>query len=285
MYTSFYGGRDGRPFVITKTFTKVSEMLEAFSGGSNYTEVAFGDHVYINHANRANPEHGRIYRRDPDFNANRYIDSYPEFNFQENKWAIEPSLAYGAFYIGSAVGPAGSAPHLQFVSENEFEALKNLHSTDGKLSELALSGEIELNISDKSLVPGKDGNTFNDSIKIETLSVQDLNNNETMVYANLQVPYLVQDLKVDLQPSNYNGPIVEKTDDGKHPFYQSYTFNLPRTVSMFIPIDMDGDIKNRYVTEQERLEEIKKEMQGANIGAVALPYRRSNKISVEVISL
>ena len=286
MYTSFYGGRDGRPFVITKTFNSVSEMVEAFSGGANYTEVDFGEHVYITSNNKANPEHGRIFRRDPDFNADRYIDSYTGFDFQKNEWKIESVKAQGAFYIGSAVGPAGSAPHLKFVSSKEFADLKTLYTQEGgELSESALTGKVSLNISDKNLVPGKDGSVFNDTIELETLSVQDANNNETIIYTHLQMPYLVQDLNVVLQDSNYNGEIVKRNDDGKHPFYQSYTFNLPRTVNKFVPIDIDGDLINKYNTEEELRKAIKEEMKTANIGAVAMPYRRTGKRNIEVIKI
>ena len=74
--SNFYGGREGRSFIITKSFTSVKEMIENFKLGPSYTEVRFEEHVMINTPNKANPENGQIFRRGYDFDSTRTIKTY-----------------------------------------------------------------------------------------------------------------------------------------------------------------------------------------------------------------
>ena len=47
MSNSFYGGRDGQPFVIKETFKTVKAMIDEFKKGPGYTKVNFGEYALI----------------------------------------------------------------------------------------------------------------------------------------------------------------------------------------------------------------------------------------------
>ena len=87
---SFYGGRPGSAFVIARTFPSEEEMIAAFQGGSNYTDVHYDEHVLIDTVDKNDPTNGRIYRRG--------------YNYANSKG--------GAILIGTIAGPAGAAPVL-----------------------------------------------------------------------------------------------------------------------------------------------------------------------------
>lgn len=90
---SFYGGRKGESFIISKTFSTVTEMIEAFSQGGNYTEVLYGQYVMIQYQNHIN--NGKVYKRG--------------YEYQNDMG--------GAEYVGQICGPQGYIPHVD--EENE----------------------------------------------------------------------------------------------------------------------------------------------------------------------
>ena len=47
MSNSFYGGRDGQPFVIKKRYKTIQEMLNDFELKTDFTEVNFGEYEII----------------------------------------------------------------------------------------------------------------------------------------------------------------------------------------------------------------------------------------------
>ena len=69
--SNFYGGKEGRSFVITKEFQSIAEMTEAFKQGPLYTEVNFDEYVLINTVNKNSPENGQLFRRGYDYNSDR----------------------------------------------------------------------------------------------------------------------------------------------------------------------------------------------------------------------
>jgi hypothetical protein len=91
MPDSFYGGKAGYSFVITRSFETVEEMIEQFQKGPAFTEVKYGEYVIIDTVDKNNPDNGSIYQR----TAN-YTDKDTG----------------GAVLLGSIVGPAGPAPHI-----------------------------------------------------------------------------------------------------------------------------------------------------------------------------
>ena len=140
MEYSFYGGRPGKSFVISKTFNSCEEMTDAFSRGLNYQEVVYGEYVLINTTDPRNIENGRLYKRGYE----------------------------GPEYVGCIEGPPGYSPHVKIENFNTIDSLKNLESDMDK-DYLYSEGEFIVNKGD--LVPGKVANgNFNDSIKWKTLS-------------------------------------------------------------------------------------------------------------------
>ena len=131
--SSFYGGREGRSFVITRNFSSVKEMVEKFQQGPSYNEVHFDEYVLINTVNKANPENGQVFRRGYDYNSERQIDTYnvkTENNETEIIFAIEKIPAGGAIYIGTIVGPAGRAPVLRLAKMDDVKALGDIATLD-----------------------------------------------------------------------------------------------------------------------------------------------------------
>lgn len=131
--SSFYGGREGRSFVITRNFSSVKEMVEKFQQGPSYNEVHFDEYVLINTVNKANPENGQVFRRGYDYNSERQIDTYnakTENNETEITFAIEKIPAGGAIYVGTIAGPAGRAPVLRLAKMDDVKALGDIATLD-----------------------------------------------------------------------------------------------------------------------------------------------------------
>lgn len=131
--SNFYGGREGRSFIITKSFTSVKEMIENFKLGPSYTEVRFEEHVMINTPNKANPENGQIFRRGYDFDSTRTIKTYNlkrEGATKEETFIVETVPAGGAIYVGTIAGPAGRAPRFQLDTMSNVELLKRCGTID-----------------------------------------------------------------------------------------------------------------------------------------------------------
>lgn len=112
---NFYGGREGRSFVITKEFQTITEMVEKFSMGPSYNEVHFDEYVLINTINKNSPENGQIFRRGYDFDSDRTINSYKLGRDEKGNTYLKVDIpAGGAVYVGTIVGPAGRAPIFNF---------------------------------------------------------------------------------------------------------------------------------------------------------------------------
>ena len=124
---SFYGGREGHSFIITRTFESVKEMVEKFKMGSAYTEVHFDEYVLINSPNKANPENGQIFRRGYDYDGTRKIKTYNKAvkDLSLGTFTVEEIESGGAIYIGTIVGPAGRAPVFNFTSKEMVKQLEN----------------------------------------------------------------------------------------------------------------------------------------------------------------
>ena len=131
--SNFYGGREGRSFVITKSFNSVKEMVENFKLGPSYTEVRYEEHVMINTPNKANPENGQVFRRGYDFDSSRKIKTYNltrEGAIKEETFVVEEVPAGGAIYVGTIAGPAGRAPRFQFDSMTKVLGMKHCATLD-----------------------------------------------------------------------------------------------------------------------------------------------------------
>lgn len=191
MGNSFYGGQDARPFIITKKFKTVKEMIENFIKGITYTEVNFEDYVLIETINKNHPDNGKIFRRGYNiFDTSKKIECYIEKGHAADGSAYEVALyknddkpfgkkkvgeeveeeiplisifwektnieANGAEYIGQIVGPAGGAPIVEFESYEDVEKKLNLTTIEEKYPGSIIKKGTQ-SVSGESLIPGYKG--------------------------------------------------------------------------------------------------------------------------------
>ena len=111
---SFYGGREGAPFIIRKSYIDVPTMIEDFGRGLSNSEVRFGEFVIINTEDKNHPDNGKVFRR--NFMGGN-IDYYNAGKDEKGNYikVAEVKNGNGAELIGTIVGPAGAAPHFQPV--------------------------------------------------------------------------------------------------------------------------------------------------------------------------
>lgn len=209
---SFYGGKQGAPFVIVKSFTSETEMINAFSQGYDYTEVGFDEYVLINTKDKTDAANGRLYRRG--------------YNFDE---VIEGKATGGAVYIGTIVGPAGSASKLAM---GDYDTIINQIKNLGQQTEIdALSGDGELEIGD-GLIEGSyiDENgerKYNDKISWASVCIRDNNLSDASAYIGFKVPYTIFDFITETIDSE-NESSTEQIKEGEHPFFQKWKIKIPR---------------------------------------------------------
>lgn len=256
MNNSFYGGRRGASFVIVKNYLDIPSMTKDFAQGNSFKDVAFDEYVLINNPNKNHPDNGKIFRRGYDYSSNRKIEAYrlkykdennnevayPEVTeehyknllkrdfFSEHSEEIE---AHGAEYIGSIVGPAGKAPLLTMTSYEAAQAKASQERFETRQSNGIYSPD---NIN-PGLIPGKDGNIYNDSIQWYCTSVRNDNfGDDTEAFIGFKFPYLVTQMQTQqVEPYNKNGNIddaskIQRVDDGTHPYYNKWHLNIPKGV-------------------------------------------------------
>lgn len=233
---SFYGGQSGVSFVLKGRFTSIQNMIAAFKLGSNYTDVWYNEFAIIDTINKNHEDNGKIYRRGLDY---------------------QNSMG-GAEYIGQVVGPEGGCPYfeidtLDYVKEKaltvangedvhkRYPTDKDENPADGK-PDISINGPgTDLGIFEFSdadaLVPGKDGNTYHDSIKYTWVNIREDNaSSDSWFYVGFEIPYLVTEIETHSK-SAYNdagvredGTTIERIDDLTHPYYQAYDIGLPKGI-------------------------------------------------------
>ena len=225
---SFYGGRPGNSFIIITTFQSVSDMIEAFSHGPNYTDVHFDEHVLINTEDKNSPDNGKIFRRG--------------YNYKDELG--------GAIQIGQIVGPAGPAP---FLSLTDYRTVEEMNQSSTISSDQIKKDSGSYNIN-SSLIPGYDEehNKYNDKIEWISCSIKTQDSGECNAYIGFKIPYLVMDWQAKTIDS-YENPTIEEKDESKsHPFYKKWELGIPkgRTGTSLSDLKIkkynlveDGDIK------------------------------------------
>lgn len=213
-YNSFYGGRRGASFIITKSYGSIEEMVNAFSQGGAYKVVDYDDYVLIDTENKNDPDNGKLYRRGYDYNNDMG----------------------GAVYEGQIVGPAGLAPHTQIDTVNHVEQKATQEGYEYR------RGTGEYKLDDNSIVPGKYVESgsgvarYNDKITWAYCSVRDINSYESTAYIGFTFPYTVIDFTSTSKSPYVNGVYVDngvevaRTDDGTHPFYEKWNIAVPRGI-------------------------------------------------------
>ena len=250
--SSFYGGVDGRPFIIKKPFSTVSEMIAEFQRGHSYKDVNYGEYVIIDTINKNNPENGRIFRRSADLGVTQYIETW-DLNAEKNIFERTPKQFNGAIYVGQIVGPSGNAPHLEF-KQTIAQVEKIYADTKNKPGYDTRTGSGTFSLSDNNLIPGKTAaGEYNDKIIWTYCSIRDENQQETNAYIGFTIPYMIVEWDAKSESPYYNRDdadydengeiipesltndfdninLVDREDDTTHPFYQKWKINVPKGI-------------------------------------------------------
>ena len=196
--SSFYGGRRGTPFILKARYDSIQDMINAFSKGGAYEDVRYDEYVIIDTPNKDNADNGKIFKR-----GYSYTDEMG-----------------GAQYLGQIVGPSGAAANLIL---DTYENVSEMEVPEGS-SYKAGTGEYA---PTENLVPGKDGDVYNDSIKWAYCSIKDANSTEVNAYIGFTFPYPVLEIE-GLSTSPYDKTnLVTRVDDQTHPFYQKIQVKIP----------------------------------------------------------
>lgn len=230
---SLFGGHQGISFVLKAAFPSIADMVKAFKGGSDYTDVWFGEYCLIDTPNKQDKDNGKLFERGYDY---------------QNDMG-------GAIYRSSIVGPSGPSPwfamesidHVKAVSKEDISGTpytyrrfpigkdKNGRYITAENGDIATFdfGHPEV------LVPGKDdkGN-FNDNIKYTWCNVRaDDADADSWFYVGWQIPYLTIDYGIHSNsPYGSNGSrltdasTIKRTDDKTHPFYEQWDIGLPHGI-------------------------------------------------------
>lgn len=229
---SLYGGHQGISFVLKAAFPSISDMVKAFKGGPNYTDVWYGEFCIIDTPNKNDKDNGKIYERG--------------YNYQNDMG--------GATYKGQVVGPSSGTPYFAMdsigkVIEISEKDISNSPYTyrrfpTGKDENgnyiTAANGKIKTFDFGKPdvLVPGKDENgNFNDNIKYTWCNIREDNaDSDSWFYVGWQIPYLTVDYDIHTNsPYNAQGVREDKStivraDDKTHPFYEQWDIGLPHGI-------------------------------------------------------
>lgn len=223
-YNSFYGGRRGASFTIVKSFSTVQDMAQNFRN-SSYSTVKFDQYVIIDTNNKNNPDNGKIFKRGYGFNSGKTIQWY-----NESTGRTESIDAGGAEYIGKIGGSTGTTP--QLILSTYTDVLNKRQTQNWQ--EQRNTGSYSL--ANANLVPGKSGNTFNDTIDWCSLSMRDPDLNDAIAYIGFKVPYLINDFITEqVEPYNNSGNYADmssaqREDDGTHPFYHKWKVKIPKGI-------------------------------------------------------
>lgn len=260
---SFYGGREGAPFIIRKSYKDVPAMIDDFGKGLNNTEVKFGEFIIINTDDKNHPDNGKIFRRNFMGGNIEYYNAGKDEKGNYIKTA-EVKNGNGAELIGTVVGPAGAAPHFQPVpftteelkfneqGEPELDEEGNQIKEEKTYTLEALmekysaydttSGSGSFEIPKGNLIPGKNGDVFKDDITWTSYSVRTPNADDTTAFIDFQMPYDVIEFDASTVNAYYhrdnetadfeNLNLVDRhiDDKGEHPFYQKWQINIPKGI-------------------------------------------------------
>lgn len=263
---SLYGGHEGTSFVIKASFTSVDEMKQMFSRGSNFTEVWYYEYCLISTKNKNHPDNGKVFRRGLDY---------------------QNSQTAGSIYVGQIVGPSSGTPFFQVdtidnvtnmstkkLEENTYRRYPTGQNDDGTVITNwkqddngnwhdgggALKKDFKFNIKNRTLVPGKSGNIFNDDIEYTWVNIRkDDDDADSWFYVGMKFPYTVIDYKAhavsqydaagNIKPENAMASIT-RIDDKTHPFWEYWDMGIPKglkgdTLRNLKVIKMTEEMRNK----------------------------------------
>lgn len=241
---SLYGGHEGASFVIKASFSSVDEMKQRFSQGANFTEVWYHEYCLISTKNKNHPDNGKVFRRGLDYQ--------------------NPQTA-GSIFVGQIVGPSSGTPFFQVdtidnvekisnktLEENSYRRYPVSQNADGTVITNwkqdvsgnwqdvggTLKKDFKFNVQNRTLVPGKDGESFNDDIEYTWVNIRkDDEDADSWFYVGIKFPYTVIDYKAHAVSQydetgnikqNDSMATVERKDNGSHPFWEYWDMGIPK---------------------------------------------------------
>nr|DAT14289.1 MAG TPA: hypothetical protein [Bacteriophage sp.] len=245
-------------------------MKQRFSQGGNFTEVWYHEYCLISTKNKNHPDNGKVFRRGLDYQ--------------------NPQTA-GSIFVGQIVGPSSGTPFFQVdtidnvekistktLEENTYRRYPISQNVDGTVvtnwkqdangdwydAGGALKKDFKFNVQNRTLVPGKDGASFNDDIEYTWVNIRkDDEDADSWFYVGMKLPYTVIDYKAHAV-SQYDaaGNIrkdadmtsINRIDDKTHPFWEYWDMGIPKglkgdTLRNLKVIEMTEELRNKvYVT-------------------------------------
>lgn len=267
---SLYASHAGKSFEIKTAFLSVKDMINAFSMGGNYKEVWYGEHAIISCKNKNHPDNGKVFMRGLDYQ----------------------NTMGGAIYKFQIVGPSSGTPFFQVdtienvekisaktLEENTYRRYPTGQNLDGTVitnwkqdangdwhdAGGTLKKDFKFNVENRTLVPGKDGKSFNDDIEYTWVNIRkDDEDADSWFYVGMKLPYTVIDYKAHAV-SQYDaaGNIkkdsditsISRIDDKTHPFWEYWDMGIPKglkgdTLRNLKVIEMTEELRNKvYATE------------------------------------
>jgi hypothetical protein len=268
---SLYGGHEGASFVIKASFSSVDEMKQRFSQGSNFTEVWYGEYCLISTNNKNHPDNGKVFRRGLDY---------------------QNAQTAGSIFVGQIVGPSSGTPFFQVdtidnvkkistktLEENTYRRYPVSQNADGTVVTNwkqdasgnwqdvggTLKKDFKFNVQNRTLVPGKDGASFNDDIEYTWVNIRkDDEDSDSWFYVGMKFPYTVIDYKAhavsqydtagNIKQENAMASIA-RIDNKTHPFWEYWDMGIPKglkgdTLRNLKVIEMKQELRNKvYATE------------------------------------
>lgn len=261
-YNSFYGGRQGAPFIIVKSFKLVDKPI--FSGTPAEQEaqkLIYKELIKRDLEMETLPTDAQMnewfdeYCMIPNFKNG---DDYKTVNYDEyviidsvNKNDFDNGKIYqrgrnylqddgDAQYIGQIVGPAGVTPHTKMttIATVQEKAAEAEAATDGRTYRLT-SGTYAPTVN---LVPGAKGTVNNrtfdettDSIQYAMVSVRDADGHDAEIYVGFKFPYTIIDFYTTSIKPYQNGRYadvsnIEQVNPKNHPYYEKWHITIPEGV-------------------------------------------------------
>lgn len=236
----------------------------------NYRTVWYGEHAIISCKNKNHPDNGKVFMRGLDY---------------------QNSMG-GAIYKFQIVGPSSGTPFFQVdtidnvthmstkaLEENTYRRYPVGQNTDGTVitnwkqddngnwhdAGGTLKKDFKFNIQNRTLIPGKDGASFNDDIEYTWVNIRkDDEDADSWFYVGMKLPYTVIDYKThavsqydtagNIKQENAMAPIT-RIDDKTHPFWEHWDIGIPKglkgdTLRNLKVIEMTEALRNKvYSTE------------------------------------
>lgn len=226
-YSSYYGGAPGYSFIIAKSYKTVDDMKADFKTAN--CSVHNGEYVLISAESsednydfiaRQNPDNGRIYYKQNDNTAK---------------------------FIGTIIGPSGIIPAIKI---KDYNAVKDMYNSLTP-EEQEVNGSISSMTDQIMLVPGKDGNTFNDKIEWVCTNMTDDSGKTAIAAVGFKIPYTVIDFSTKVVAPTDEPSVVDLTPaNTPHPFYRTYQLNIPMSNVIGYYTDLSNIVSGTFSADE-----------------------------------